>query len=241
MVLADSLFVGGWAFSAEALRREEFARDVISIHDLGWESGSDGLVANAADRLQKHISNGKPRILLAWSTGAMIALETASRCPQNICGLVILAGTPSFISREGFKHGTEPAQLRALRMQLKRDRQSALRSFYRTVLRPGSGHESLMEFWMSASVGIPEQSLAAGLHYLETFDARAAATEIRVPTLILHGANDEVVPCAAGAELAGLIPRAKFVEFKGLGHYLFADRRKEVLEAIEEFSTGCRL
>jgi class 3 adenylate cyclase len=41
---------------------------------------------------------------------------------------------------------------------------------------------------------------------------------VRVPTLVLHGANDEIVPPEAARYMAGRIPGARFVELEGVGH-----------------------
>ncbi len=44
------------------------------------------------------------------------------------------------------------------------------------------------------------------------------AGRIDCPTLVLHGAQDELIPVSHGRQLATLIPRAKYVESPWLGH-----------------------
>jgi pimeloyl-ACP methyl ester carboxylesterase len=43
---------------------------------------------------------------------------------------------------------------------------------------------------------------------------------IRTPTLVLHGADDPLVPLACGEDTARRIPGARFVAIPGMGHDL---------------------
>ena len=43
---------------------------------------------------------------------------------------------------------------------------------------------------------------------------------IRVPTLVIHGADDPLVPVAAGEHTAQMIPGAKLEIVQGMGHDL---------------------
>jgi pimeloyl-ACP methyl ester carboxylesterase len=47
-----------------------------------------------------------------------------------------------------------------------------------------------------------------------------ALRSLEVPTLILHGLNDQVVAVSGGRALARAIPRSRFVGFPGMGHNL---------------------
>src|SRR5262249_14899317 len=49
-------------------------------------------------------------------------------------------------------------------------------------------------------------------------DIRHVLPAVRVPTLILHGGDDRLVPPAAARYLAGQIPGSRYVELEGVGH-----------------------
>ncbi len=53
------------------------------------------------------------------------------------------------------------------------------------------------------------------------FDNLASAAEVRIPTLILHGDADAVVPWQMGKHLAQAIAGARFVKAKGKGHGVY--------------------
>jgi class 3 adenylate cyclase len=63
---------------------------------------------------------------------------------------------------------------------------------------------------------------------------------ITVPTLVLHRADDRVVPAANGRELAAGIPGARLVMLDGADHYIFSGEATPTLVAIEEFVAGTR-
>ena len=51
-------------------------------------------------------------------------------------------------------------------------------------------------------------------------DRRAMLRDIRVPTLVLHGEDDPLVPCEGGRDTANCIPNAKLKTIPGWGHDL---------------------
>jgi pimeloyl-ACP methyl ester carboxylesterase/DNA-binding winged helix-turn-helix (wHTH) protein len=63
---------------------------------------------------------------------------------------------------------------------------------------------------------------------------------ITVPTLVLHRADDRVVPAANGRQLAAGILGARLVMLDGADHYLFSGEATPTLVAIEEFVADTR-
>jgi pimeloyl-ACP methyl ester carboxylesterase len=61
------------------------------------------------------------------------------------------------------------------------------------------------------------------------------AARLALPTLVLHGTRDNVLPFAAGEELARTIPNARFHVVKDSGHALFFTDHEEVNTAIARF------
>jgi len=54
-------------------------------------------------------------------------------------------------------------------------------------------------------------------------DVLSKPETIQVPTLILHGTLDNVIPIIHGEYLAKMIPYARFVKLEGAGHELHPD------------------
>jgi 3-oxoadipate enol-lactonase len=60
-------------------------------------------------------------------------------------------------------------------------------------------------------------------------------SNIKVPTLVLHGKNDQLIPCANARIFADAIPNAKLVELDGASHIFMTDQPEKSAAAILEF------
>ena len=71
-------------------------------------------------------------------------------------------------------------------------------------------------------------------------DVRDVAPAIRVPTLILHAAGDQVCHVENARFLARTIPGARYVELPGADHVMCARLADPAIAEIREFLTGVR-
>lgn len=70
---------------------------------------------------------------------------------------------------------------------------------------------------------------------LQVNDLALPVREIRVPTLILHGTADAIVPFAQSQQLAQQIPEARFHEVDGGGHMMPISHREEIDSIVGAF------
>jgi len=82
------------------------------------------------------------------------------------------------------------------------------------------------------------RTLALVIPLVTEVDIRAVLPAIRVPTLVLHHAEDAVIPPAKGKYIAEHIPDAKYVELAGRNWYHFVEPWRESFQEIAEFLTG---
>ncbi len=69
------------------------------------------------------------------------------------------------------------------------------------------------------------------------FETLAKAPSIAIPTLVIHGTDDEIVPFWMGREVAGRMPDARLLEVDGGRHGdLFVRERERLLRAIRELA-----
>ncbi|MEA2643324.1 MAG: hypothetical protein QOG08_350 [Chloroflexota bacterium] len=61
-------------------------------------------------------------------------------------------------------------------------------------------------------------------------------SRIKVPTLVIHGTEDVLVPIENGRRVASAIPGARLIEFEHMGHNLPERVWPQVLDAIEELT-----
>ena len=73
---------------------------------------------------------------------------------------------------------------------------------------------------------------------LSELDVRAVLPTIRVPTLVVHHADNPTAPPALGKDVADRIAGAKYVELPGRNSYHFVEPWRDSFQAIAEFLTG---
>jgi class 3 adenylate cyclase len=71
-------------------------------------------------------------------------------------------------------------------------------------------------------------------------DVRNVLPSIRVPSLVIHRADDQCLKVEEGRFVAQRIPGAKFVELPGNDHLPFVGDQDAMLDEVEEFLTGVR-
>ncbi len=70
---------------------------------------------------------------------------------------------------------------------------------------------------------------------------RDAARALRVPVLLIHAANSNVVTPDEVAELQDLVPQVEYVRVEGAGHMVVGDRNSDFNRAILDFLARHRL
>jgi pimeloyl-[acyl-carrier protein] methyl ester esterase len=167
--------------------------------------------------------------LLGWSLGGMLALELAARFPARIEHLVLVATTPRFVSAPDWPHGLADAAVRALARDYKRATATTLENFWRLQF---SGEEAIP---FPRLPRVESGTALGGLELLRQVDLREELTRITMPTLVLHGSNDVIIPITAGRDLAATLPQASLHEFNDCGHAPILSAVVPVSAAIRNF------
>lgn len=90
----------------------------------------------------------------------------------------------------------------------------------------GSGLPFDDEFYRTLAIQAYDRSLCpegTGRQYLAIMaqkDRTSELGELKVPSLIIHGDEDPLVPIAGGKATADAIPGAEFMIVKGMGHVI---------------------
>jgi pimeloyl-ACP methyl ester carboxylesterase len=96
--------------------------------------------------------------------------------------------------------------------------------------------------FMLSCVRIPSHGyLVRATTALQKLDLLDDARHLDLPTLIVHGTDDRVLPFEAGCELAQTIPGAEWAEIRDAGHALFFLDHEAVNEKVAGFVTRVAL
>ena len=171
-----------------------------------------------------------PDCSIAWSLGGLQLLSS----PIAHRPLILLSSTARFCGDTTGWPGLPAANLRALKKLFRRDPALALRQFHRLCAGPTLSEADLQQR-VQTSLDLGLTALDYGLHLLETLDARASAPALQNPVLLLHGAQDQVIPVATAEATARLLPRARLIVHSDLGHDLPLQAPAWVAAHIREF------
>lgn len=178
----------------------------------------------------------KDCVLAGWSIGAQLALAIAVRFPDKVGKLLLVAGTASFVQREGWPHAMPESTLAEFTAAMTADPAGMLPRFVGGFNRGDDyAKEVTRRILETADPLPPPEVLADGLAWLRDVDLRTAAPLVKAPTLLIHGAADPLMPLAAAEALATLIPGAQVHSMRGCAHAPFLSQPEEFLAQARAF------
>lgn len=234
-----AIMLSGWAHGPATL---ESLGKALDLDDLSITSPVDLLASNVqkenmsayAAALDNQIDS-TPTVLIGWSMGAIIALETASVNPTHITGLVLVSGTASFCTRHDYSNGTDRKVVRGMRLGLKNEAEDVLESFYKMAAEPGTVDPEESADLLNNAIESGISALAHGLEYLEKTDLRDRLGLVRIPVLLAHGNADTIIPASAGEYLNGHLADCRIKVYEGAGHKPFIPYRDQIADEIKSF------
>jgi pimeloyl-ACP methyl ester carboxylesterase len=164
------------------------------------------------------------------SEGAAMGILFAATYPERVAALVVRSCTPRTMWAPDFPWGrSAEAYEREMNQALRvyHDRDAA-----REVVR-GLGMQSEQEVEAYIDLlrwGASPGMLEALYRMNRDIDIRDVLPTVRVPTLVLHGSEDQVVPAEVARYTAQRIPAARLVELPGLGHLALGGPRADQIQ-----------
>ncbi len=232
---APLVFLPGWALGRGPLAATAAALAGQFIDLPGYrETPPMADFDIAVDAIASRLPAGAA--LAGWSIGAQLALAVAARHPDKIGKLLLIAGTCSFVQRDGWPHAMPPATLADFAAAIGVDAAGMLPRFVGGFNRGDALAKEVTRQILDLADPLPgPEVLAAGLNWLRDVDLRADAPQVRAPTLLLHGDADPLMPAAAARMLAALIPGARLELLPACAHAPFLSRPEDCLAAARRF------
>jgi pimeloyl-[acyl-carrier protein] methyl ester esterase len=186
----------------------------------------------------------EPACWLGWSLGATVALDVASRFPERIDRLLLLAGNPRFVRTHdsaddpGHWPGVSPRVLDAFSSQLIEDARQTLLRFLALQVHGLPNAKAVLKTLKTSVLECPppdNASLRQGLQMLKETDLRPALAAFDRPVAAILGGRDTLVPHALGAHLKQLQPKLQLHRLEKAGHVPFLTHQEQLLSIITGF------
>ncbi len=174
--------------------------------------------------------------LYGLSEGAAMSILFAATYPERTAALIVRSAFPRRMWAPDYPWGrTEEEYEREVERDLRvfGPRAQARES----VLVLGTFEDAEIDPYLEMlRYGASPGGLTALHRMNREIDIRHVLPAVRVPTLVLHGSEDKIIPLEVARYLASRIPTARLVELPGLGH-LSIGALQAVADQIENFVT----
>jgi 3-oxoadipate enol-lactonase len=231
------VFLHGLGGGREAWEEQVRYFGRLGYHSHTWNQPGYGGTATVAPYDLERVSaslarfietlGGEPLVLVGHSMGGFVAQETYARYPRLLKGLALCFTSPAFAPPESeFTKQFLAARLGPL------DQGKTMAELAPTLVRQMGSHSKLAEKLMA---GVPPETYRNSVTLLTTFDRRKELADIKVPTLLIAGSDDETAPPAMMAKMSQKIPGAEYVLLPDCGHLGPLDRPEEFNAALLAF------
>jgi pimeloyl-ACP methyl ester carboxylesterase len=178
--------------------------------------------------------------ICGMSMGGMIAQTIASRHPSRVLSLISIYSTTGNPELPQAK----PELMGLLTTPLPKEREANIEQMlmmWKAIAGPGFpfeekwSHKILAESYDRSFYpqGFVRQLVAIMAHG----DRSPALTSVKVPTLVIHGTADPLVPVEGGIDTAKAIPGAELMLIEGMGHdHPHGGAWPQILDAITAFT-----
>lgn len=238
-----------WQFQLESLSRS-FRVIAPDLRGHGrsapssYGSGIDAYVADIAE-LYQQLGLGDT-LLVGWSLGAQIALQSFALLREKVGGLGLISGTPCFTAKADFPCALGAIEADGMAVKLRRNTARALEGFVGRMFAAEELDNPALSAQINdllAAIPVPETSVALqGLQALVEADMRSILPCIDVPVLVINGDRDVICLPGASDYMAQIIVNCQHVVMPGGGHAPFLARSRAFDDALTDFRrriSGC--
>lgn len=242
----DIALLHGWGFGRGVWKEiasrlaEDFRLHLISLPGYD-ESFPDSRDFDAtASALIKTLPAGST--LCGWSMGGMLALAATAYHPNHFERLVLVGTTPKFVQASDWTPGQPDESLETFLHWVLQAPEITLANFITLLSRNNTKTyciphhlEALLENKLPAA-----SVLEKGLTWLRDVDLRQLASQVTLPTLIVHGDQDLLIPASAAIWLSATLPCSQLRLCADAAHAPFASNPDHFCSMLTEFCSDPR-
>jgi pimeloyl-ACP methyl ester carboxylesterase len=166
------------------------------------------------------------------SMGGMIAQELALAHPERVRTLTLGC---TYCGGEGSILASPEVLQRLTEAMMSGDRERALRTGFEvnvsaTMAADEEAYAAFLEIGRRRAVAVPV--VMAQMQACIAHDTNARLSELAMPTLVLHGTDDQLLPLENGRLIASRVPGSQLEVFDDVGHLFFWERPERSAELV---------
>ena len=235
---APVIFMHGWPLSSDswddhamavadagfrsiAYDRRGFGRSTHPWSGYDYNTLADDLAAVIEQTGATNVT------LVGFSMGGGEVARYMSRHQGKGIAKVVLVSSivPYMLKTEDNPQGTDQTVFDEMTTRMMEDRAAFFADFFKTFygvsLLNHPASQEVLEWSRSVGMSANLKATLACAGAFSSTDFRPDLSAINVPTLIIHGTDDQTVPIDASARAAALgIPHAQLIEYEGAAHGL---------------------
>ena len=224
--MSDPLvFLHGWGQSERIWFQQRWMFPNATFINLPGHGGTADAAPEQWLQIIAEQMPDEPAVLVGWSLGGMLAMEIACRWPERLSALALISSTPSFRLRDGWQHGCNQDVFSDFEQAVMSQSPKTMNRFFALMMigdgLSRSAYNTLAREAVNRQSPTTTAGIKTGLELLSTIDLRAQLHALSMPTLIMHGKQDAIVPFAASRALANTLPNAQLQAFEACGHAPF--------------------
>lgn len=230
MAIADA------GFRAIAYDRRGFGRSSQPWTGYDYNTLADDLAAVIEQ------TGAQDAVLAGFSMGGgEVARYMTRHAGKSVSKTVLVSSVvPFMLKTDSNPDGTAQSTFDEMTTGMKKDRAKFFagffKDFYGVSLTSHPVSEPLMEASRSVAMQASLKATLACAGAFATTDFRPDLASFKVPTLIIHGNDDKIVPIdAAGRAAAQGISGSTLIEYDGAPHGLFASHKDKLTKDLLDF------
>jgi non-heme chloroperoxidase len=231
--------LAGNGYRAIAYDRRGFGRS-----DQPWQGYDyDSLADDLADVLQGVGATDDVSLVGFSMGGGEVARYMSRHGGKGVRSAALVSSVVPYMPQgDDNPDGVPVEQLQEIAKSVEEDRAKFFGSFFKQFYGVGLIAAPVSEEVRHASFNVAmTASLKATLACVESFgftDFRPDLAAFTVPTLVIHGSGDTIVPHEIGKRAATGIRNAQYVEYEGEPHGLFASATERLCKDLLTFLSG---
>ncbi|MDX8360290.1 alpha/beta hydrolase [Cytobacillus sp. IB215316] len=228
----------GWGMEKEVfLPLTHLLEPLFHFNFIDWQDIISG--TNLEERVGSLLNDKTKEVyLLGWSMGSIAAINIATK-HKNIDGLILVGGTSRFTIMDNYLSGWNPRIVERMKRQLRRDKGRTLQAFYHSMFsvheHEMGEYDKFLRLCIAGALDNDLNTLIKGLDYLIEQDVREQLASIDVPSLLIHGVEDNICPVEASKYIHTKITNSILHILHHSGHIPFFTEKETCANLIKEF------